>query len=326
MRAEPGTPSGSERGPGPARRFLRFRIWIYALILVAVVLYRFVPGFRSHLPSLGNPVSPTRQVVIAGLDLAPVLIPRLVTEYHTLYPNLDLRTKGGGCRQALEDLVNHKADLAFLNRLPTPAEKKVISTVVDSVETYPIALGGIAVLSAVNGGIDSVSISDLSAWVRGEPGTGTNRPSHVYLPDPNLGLWDALSLQLGVRESDKPDVVWLADETMVAQAVAADPRSIGFASTLSLAPDLEKRDVRYVEVRGSTGEFAALPGPAEISRGDYPLYHYLYLAFLPQVSAAASGLVTFLYSPRGQRLVEREGFLPARETARVVQIVQKPLG
>ena len=96
---------------------------------------------------------------------------------------------------------------------------------------------------------------------------------------------------------------------------------LGFVSTLSLPMKPEDLGARAVRVRGGTSSRAVLPGPGEIARGDYPLYHYLYLASLPGESAQAAQFITFMYNGRGQRLVSREGFLPARQIARVVQIV-----
>jgi ABC-type phosphate transport system substrate-binding protein len=296
-------------------------------VLLAIILFRFVPGFRNRLPSLGAPVRSGSELIVSGLDLAPVLIPRISAEYRRQYPSVDLRILGGGMRQALEDLVNDRAELAFLNRLPSPEEKKIIASVVDSVETYPIALGGIAVLSARAGGADSVTTAALRSWLKGRTVPEAKRPERFYLPDPNLGLWTVLAGQLGVTEEDTSQVVWLADEISVVQAVAAEPASIGFGSTLSLPIDaLDRAGVRLVRVRGDTLPEAALPGPGEIASGDYPLYHYLYVAFLPGVDKVGAAFVTYLYSPRGQRFVEREGFLPARQVARTVQLVRKAIG
>jgi ABC-type phosphate transport system substrate-binding protein len=268
----------------------------------------------------------TQTLVLAGLDLAPVLIPRLTTAYHELYPSVDFRILGGGSRQALEGLANGQVELAFLNRLPTPEEKKAIRSVLDSVWTYPIALGGIAVLSSSQGGRDSVRIDELRSWIKGDAKGGSWKPSRFYAPDPNLGLWTSLTSQLDLPDTLEKDVVWMADEGAVARAVGADPTSLGFAGTLSLGADLERSGARIVPINGGGTGGAAFPVARQIAAGEYPLYHYLYLCCRPDPGAAASAFITFMYNGRGQRLVEREGFLPARQIARVVQLVQKPIG
>lgn len=265
---------------------------------------------------------------LAGLALAPALVPRLIEEYRDLYPSVEVGMHGGGSRQALQEIANRHADLAILNRLPTTEELRTISSVVtDSVKSFPIALGGIAVLSARRGGLDSTTVRDLRGWIRRDSDLQSSTPPHFYAPDPNLGIWTALADLLGVDESQEPvGMVWLANEREVAEAVAGEPGSVGVASTLALPRDLDSLGATLVPVRADTSFRAALPSPANIETGRYPLFHQLYLAFLADVGPAAGGFVTFMYSPRGQRLIEREGFLPARHTARIVQLVQKPLG
>ena len=327
MLRERGSSSRMERERGFAARVLGARVWLYAVILLAIVLFRFVPGLRSHLASPGEPIQPANETVaISGLDLAPVLILRLADDYRREYSSVELRITGGGSRQALEDLINQRTGLAFLNRLPTPEEKEIIASAVGSVETYAVALGGIAALSAKDGSIDSVTTFELQTWLKGGTIPDREGPERFYVPDPNLGLWTALAGQLGVGEDQCSGVVWLADETTVARAVAADPAALGFSSTMALPSGLDKLGVRLVRVRGASGGEAALPGPGEIASGDYPLYHYLYLACLPGVSPAASGFLTFLYDPLGQRLVERAGFIPARQAARIVKLGERPIG
>jgi ABC-type phosphate transport system substrate-binding protein len=63
-----------------------------------------------------------------------------------------------------------------------------------------------------------------------------------------------------------------------------------------------------------------------VATGEYPLFHYLYVSCRPGSGALASGFVTFLSSGRGQRLVSRAGYLPAREVPRPIQLTSRPIG
>lgn len=320
------------RPPRLGDSIIQSRMWVYAAALLAILAFRFIPGLgpkpKVPLAKLPEPDS----LVISGLDLAPNLIPQLLAEYRETYPWTRPVLRPGGTRQALEDLLNRKADLALLNRLPTAEEAGLIRSIGDSVATFSIALGGIAVVTAVDGGRDSIDTGSLRQWIRGETDAGrsgdssADRPRAIYLPDPNLGLWDALALQLGLPPESEGAIRWLADEKAVAQAVAADRGAIGFSSTLALPTNLEEYGARLVPVRGDTASRAALPFRGQIARGDYPLFHYLYVAMLPGAGSLASGFVTFVFSNRGQRLVRRQGFVPARQTARLIQLANRPLG
>jgi ABC-type phosphate transport system substrate-binding protein len=323
----PGGPPWAGRGQGRWARLLRLRVWLYLVIILAILSLRLNPAFRRALFGPRRPAAASPVLILAGLDLAPVLIPRLVSGYRASRPDEDVRILGGGTRQALEALANAQADAAFLNRLPSPEERKALSAVMDSVWSYPVALGGIAVLSAREGGRDSLGMKDLKSWFHGGQAASGARPSHFYVPDPNLGLWTALQSAFGLGEEAAVDsVVFLADEETVAKAVAADPASIGFASTFSLIEDLDRLGAKEVRIRSEAGSSAVLPRPGDIAAGDYPLYHYLYLSCRPDPAAKPGAFVEFMVHGRGQRLVERAGYLPARQVARVVQLEQKPVG
>jgi len=327
-----------ERRPRPGDWIIRSRIWFYVAALLVLLAFRFIPGLQPD-PRDVDPKPPIERepapVVLSGTDLAPNLIPQLVEEYRAQYPWIVPELLPGGTRKALEDLINGRSDLAILNRLPTAEERTIISSRVDSLESYSIAMGGIAVLAGKEGGPDSVTTGVLRAWFGGGRAPGAGLPPadpaaspapKLYVPDPNLGLWDAFASQLGVAAEPPEGLVWLADERAVAQAVGADPGSIGIASTLSLPADLDELGARLVPVRGDTTSRAVLPYRGQIARGDYPLFHYLYVAMRPGRASAATGFVTFVYSGRGQRLVQHQGFVPARQTARIIQLVSKPLG
>ena len=72
----------------------------------------------------------------------------LVAHYRRDYPDLDIRIQGGGTNQALEDLVNRRADVAFLSRPPTPAEQDLFRQVDgDTAIVEPVGIGAIVVLA-----------------------------------------------------------------------------------------------------------------------------------------------------------------------------------
>jgi hypothetical protein len=98
----------------------------------------------------------------------------------------------------------------------------------------------------------------------------------------------------------------------VLQAVAADPRGIGIASTLTLPDSAEIRGVRVLAIERDAAPVAVKPGYEQVGYGEYPLYHYLYVGCLENGSVRGAMFVTFLNSDRGQRQVERAGSSAAR--------------
>ncbi len=319
------------RGRGPGGGLFRTRWLIYAAVVIALLALRLAPGLAPRIRSLWGGGKQERPLVVAGLDLAPRLIPRIVDEYEQLYPQVSIRVLGGGTKHALEDLLNRRADVAFLSRPLTPDEAAIARSVGDSAMTsYPVALGGIAVLAAADAPIDSIRVEDLRDVIMGGRPNGLpltqDGPARLYAPDPNLGLWTALVDQLELPDTSRTSVFWLADDTKVGQAVARDPRGLGFASTLALPPDLGRWGVRALPVVGARTTPASEPNQGAVAAGEYPLFHYLYMTCRPDCGVAASGFISFMYSGRGQRLIAREGYLPAREVPREIQLTSRPIG
>lgn len=278
-------------------------------------------GFR--LPNESDTVTTIRLV---GRELAPNMVTRMVANYEREYPHLQVLVGDGGSVRALEAIANGQAGVGLLYRPPTGAEQKIIKDAVgDTVVYYPVALGGIAAVANVSRPVDSLSLGDLRRILRDEPAAGVER---LYAPDPNQGLWGAFVAGLGLTEGavETAKVTFLKDESDVLRAVAADPASLGIASTFTLPDTLAGIGVRTLRVLPDTGSVAFEPGYEQIGYGEYPLYHYLYAACLSSGSIRAAMFVSHLTSDRGQRQVERAGVLPARQTMRQIYLTRKPVG
>ena len=312
----------SERSPLGAR-LLRGRYWVYALVVLALLVFRIIPDLHSRFPEFRlSPGQVEEQLVIGGSDTAPELIPRVVNYYQKQYPKPALQTRPGGTVAGLEDLLNHRADVAFLSRPLSALEDSVAHAVGESLLVLPVALAGTLVLTAGTSGPDSLSVSALRDILSGVSSRGTGR---TYVPDPSLGLWGAVARQLDLPEEGTPGIIWLRDDREVAQAVVMDPGALGLASSFKVDPAREP-GCRAVRITADPAAAAAGPGQAEIAGGQYPLYHYLYAAYRAQPGKQAAAFVTFVHGEKGQALIRNGGFLPAREIAREIQLAQGPVG
>jgi ABC-type phosphate transport system substrate-binding protein len=307
--------------------WLVVRFAFYILVVVAVFLLRGPDLRRGGGPlRFVNESDTVRTITLAGGELAPELVARMVHHYHEAYPDLRVTVQDGGTARALESMANRRASVGLMLRPPTAEEQAIVREAVgDTVLYFPFALGGIAVLAGNTAGIDSLQSGDLRRLLRGDEVANLDR---LYAPDPNQGLWDALCAGLGIAGISPAGerLVFLADEAAVVQAVLADPRSIGIASTLSVPDSVELMGVRLVAVRGDQAAAAARPEYEAIGYGEYPLYHYLYAACIANSSVRGAMFVTHLTSDRGQRQVERAGFLPARQTSRTIYLTRRPPG
>lgn len=309
--------------------WLLFRIVVYLGIVVALFLTRGAghrSGWSGWLPAFPGRDS---SLAIGGQDLAPGLVRQLVAEYRRDYPQLRIDLAGGGTAQGLEALANARADVAFLIRPPAPREQELLrSAGRDTLLWFPVALGGIVVLGGEASAVESLRVEDLRRFVAGAGSGGAF--DRLYVPDPNSGLWEVFLDRVGLPADTlrRSQVIFLGDEAAVQAAVAADGRSLGLASSLSLAGagDLRNPGVNMVPVAPAGGGPAMAPGYENIGYGRYPLYHYLYAACRPEGGVSGTMFVTHLTSDRGQRQVERAGQLPARQVLREIYLTTHPVG
>jgi len=305
------------------RTWFLIRLAIYVAVVAVLYAVRGAPDWQAIRQFATGRTAGDSLLTIAGADLAPWLVEPLVEHYRRDYPALAVRMNPGGTNQALEDLMNRRADVAFLYRPPTAAEQAQLRQIDgDTAVVVPVAIGAVTLISSAR--TDTV-ILDLDA-IRELLLTGqTASCERLYVPDPNDGLWDAARLRLGAPDQAGPHVVFLADAAAVADAVASDTNAWGLVSSFTV--DLA-RDSRLTAqlLRGDLDAEPARPTSANLVNGRYPLYHWLYAACRGRGGIEGAKFVTHLASARGQRQVQRVGAVPAQQVAREIIITREPPG
>ena len=224
------------------KSWFRYRVVIYALVVVGLLLYRNQINWSRLTAAFKGDGPAEKSLVLAGRDLAPGLVDVLVEHYRRDYPDLDIRTQGGGTNQALEDLVNRRADVAFLSRPPTAAEQDLFLQVDgDTALVEAVGIGAIVVLAGSEvltqepptGNGPALTAVQLGGLMAGDmQGLG----DRFYAADPNLGHWAAAAHLVG-RDADPVDeaaIIYLADDRQVADAVANDPGALGMIASFDL--------------------------------------------------------------------------------------------
>lgn len=309
---------------------LLLRVIFYIVVIVIIYLVRGGLDWRQLLRRVPGYAATDTTLIIVGGDLAPQLVQQLAANYRQDYPQVNIRVQGGGSSHALEALINDRADVAILNRRPTPEEQELFrSTHGDTLPWYPIALAGIVLLQSEQAGVTALTLDDLRGFVA----TGQDpRLERLYVADPNLGLWDAFQAALAdsptvvqaFREKPSP-VVFLLDDTSVLAAVQADARALGLISSLTAPDDLAAVGVGRVPLRVAADRPPVSGSDAEVAGGAYPLYHHILVACLAGGSLQGGKFVTHATSDRGQRQIARAGFVPSRLVLRQIYLTRHPV-
>jgi ABC-type phosphate transport system substrate-binding protein len=306
---------------------LLLRVLVYILVIVVLYQVRGGGNWRHLIRQLPGLTPADSTLIVAGEDLAPALVQQLAASYHQDYPRPDIRVREGGTNQALEDLINGHADAAFLIHPPTSAEQQLFRAAHgDTATWYPIALGGIVLLRGQGTAATSLTLEDLRRSLQDSAASGFD---HLYVPDPNTGLWEVFLAALGMPSAEEPAparVIFLMDEPAVFAALQEDRRSLGLASTFTLPADIGARGLEIVPIQPEPGGKPVFPDTEALAFGDYPLWHYLYVCCRGHGSSTVAMFVTYVTSDRGQRRIERAGYLPVRWVLREIHLTRQPMG
>lgn len=305
------------------RTWFLVRLAVYVAVVATLALVKGGVGWRRIAGALkADHAHPT--LVIAGRDLAPELVDALVGKYRLDYPDLELTVRGGGTNQALQDLINGRADVAFLYRRPDADEMRLFRAADgDTAIVVPVAMGGIVLLAPQSGVSAALSLPELEALLEGEPPA---RTPVLYAPDPNDGLWQAFRGEALPSATASARVVLLADAAAVLAAARDGDGALGLASTLTLPADLAAVGVREVSLIVDGESAPAAPTPENLAGGRYPLRHRLYAACRATGGIEAGKFLTHLAGGRAQRQVERAGYLPDSRVLRDIVLTRHPVG
>jgi ABC-type phosphate transport system substrate-binding protein len=312
------------------RTWFLVRIAAYIAVIAVLFAARGGDAWRRLAAMLQAPDPTAGTLTVAGGDLAPRLLDRLLVAYGRDYPQVTITREGGGTNQALEALLHGTADVALLFRPPTPVEQGYFRIADgDTAIVVPVAVGGALLLAREAAVPDAAPTpADLRRLV---DGGGPGDIARLYASDPNDGLWDAVRSLLGLTEPDSAalDVVFLADAAAIEAAVAADAESWGLVSSLAAPGDPlagPPAGLAYVPLRAAADSAAAAPTYENLATGAYPLHHVLYAASRADGSIEGAKFMTYLASAPGQRQVERAGVVPVRHFAREIYLSRDPVG
>jgi phosphate transport system substrate-binding protein len=222
-------------------------------------------------------------------------------------------------------LASHATDIVLANRRISAGEHDALASLGDM--TTPAAehlLGLDAIAIVVNSanalpGLrrDQISSIFTGATTDWSALGASASPIDVYGVNPDTEISSIFSgLALGGNALG-PNVKRTADAAGVAQAVAADPRSIGFVDLTDIG------QTRAVPVADTGAAPVSPTDHAAVAHEDYPFTYRVYLYIAPgNAGGIAQRFVAYALSPAGQAIVEQQGL--ASQTAKPAAPVAPP--
>ena len=326
------------RRPGVAPRsrrrnltvLIRVAIYVTAVVMFIMLRGRVDWGLLAHrVSSTGAAADST--LTIGGIDVAPILAETMIRRYSDNYPRLRIDTRPGTTVQALQDLVDGKADAVFLARPPSKADQDAFrESSGDTAIWYPIALGALLVVAEPTSADTSVTLAELQSRAFSAPQAGRR----LYAVDRNAGMWDAIAERLGGAQyvqqnagsGAQPGAYFLANEDSVLAYALADRGAMGIISVFPLRKPLSAYGARALAVLKRPDTLAVRADNVTLATSGYPLWCYTYLACARRGSMQGSTFLTYVTGARGQRQIEATAYLPAQKVLREIVITRPPKG
>lgn len=269
------------------------------------------------------------RIVVAGSDGAVKMMRRQSQRFMALYPKSDIVILGGGSKAGIVALNEGRARIAVVSRDLTAEEDSVIRLNGGKAKGYKIAHDGLAVI--VNSGnqvrqltfeqLEKIFTGKVSGWSR----AGGSLGMVMVVPGPNLGSYEYFQkiVMKGAPYSKK--AYPCSANAQIVETVKKYPGAVGLVpmsylySDWDVWPPVKEKGIKAVAVGLVKESGFFMPNQKTVNEGNYPLTHPLYLyvnetlerTFVEGRYSLAHGFVTFVCSNEGQRIVAKQGLVPA---------------
>lgn len=274
-------------------------------ILVLLTLFVFITSsvFAFQWPWAKKD---TNTLTITGSTTVLPIAQKAAEEFMDMNPDVNISVRGGGSSVGIAALLDGTVQIADASRSIKNKELKAAREKGINPVGNIVAKDGIAVVVHPSNGINEISIAQINSIYTGEISNwkdlgGTPGPIVVISRDNSSGTYEVFNaLALGGGKV-RDDAVVLASNNAVAQTVSQTPGAIGYVG-LGYLSDA----VKALKVGG------VVPSNETVNSGAYKLARPLYMYTNGEAQGIAKDYLDFIWSAKGQKLVEELGFVPLR--------------
>ena len=280
-----------------------------ALLLACALCASCGPAGKPPPQAVEDTQTSGRISVVVTPELLPVLRNE-VQAFVALYPQASITLKAGTTREAVAALLSRQSDLAVVGRELEPEERTVKVKGGMELEGYRFAKDAVCIVVHPANPTEHMSAEELrqiylgqvTQWDRLGGAKGAIEP--VLQPLDGDITVSFLQTALGGEMPTAP-AHRVADDSAVVAEVRATPGAIGFVSSRWAA-----RGAKAVPVSALRGLPAQAVDIEAVYKGEYPLTRDFELYVRSTGPRLANGLITFVTSLDGQKLVHEAGWVP----------------
>lgn len=253
-----------------------------------------------------------------------------VEEFQRIYEKTNIALTTASTREAIGKLLNAEVKTIFTPRLLNEEERQIAARYEIKVDTFRIALDGVAVVVNKKNALAQLSLTQLGEIYRGarREWQSAGNASRTILPlalSRNTATAE-LFLKKVVRDTVFTRAAYVCStSTQLLALVAEREEAIGFVGMSWLSDYLRVNDstlsrIKTLALAESASTEHVTLHQSTIYRGEYPLRRTLYCLTTDRSLGVAIGLISFITSAQGQKRVLNAGLVPATMPVKLVKV------
>jgi phosphate transport system substrate-binding protein len=273
------------------------------------VIALFVPLLWMALPARPSQAE-GNAVTIKGSDTMVLLGQRWAEVYMKKNPGSRIQITGGGSGTGIAALINGTTDICESSRPMKDKEKEQVKAKRNvDVRQTPVAVDGLAIyLNSVNP-IKELTLEQIKGIYTGRITNwkdvgGKEGKIIAYSRENNSGTYAYFKEHVLGNADFHPAIQTLPGTSAVTNAVAKDPRSIGYGG-IAYA-----KGIHHAMVKQDANSPAVEPSMENVLSAKYPISRYLYWYTAGDPSGEMKKLVDWVLGAEGQKLVQEVGYYP----------------
>ncbi len=253
---------------------------------------------------------------IKGSDTEVNLVQRLTEVYNEKQPGVQFAVTGGGSGTGIAALIDKQIDVANSSR--PMKESEIEQAKANGVNPVPFifAQDGLAVIVNADNPVESLTMDQIGAIYRGEIKNwrevgGADQALSTYGRQSSSGTY-VYFMETVVKGDYTEHKKMLSGNANIVEGVIADKAGIGYVG-IGYAVDGGSAVKGLKILKVSKDANSAPSSPAEIEnilQGIYPIVRPLYHYTDGTPEGALKDYLEFIFSPKGQAIIEEEGFYP----------------
>ena len=299
----------------------RIRLGAAATLAMGLALGGCGRKESSEGPASASPEASKKTVEIRakGSDTMIQLATAWAEAYRKVKPNVFVNANGGGTGTGFAALQNNTCDICDASREIKAEEKEKTKTVTGKeVKEFVVAYDALAVYAHPSNPVKEISIEELrEIWAEGGTITTWEQINPAFAGkialfgrQNNSGTYDYFREHVcgkkdGKQREFRGGISEMNGSSEVVENVSKTPTALGYSGMGYKTPN-----VIWLRISNKKGDPAIEPGTEVARSGKYPIARKLYLYTAGEPTGEIKEYIDWILSPEGQKIVEKEGFVP----------------